>query len=58
MSEIIYSKEDERQTLDLRFIFKVKMSPGNKHHLSTVLEHYFKNKGVLMEDESHKIEIK
>lgn len=57
MPEIIYSKEDERQSLDLRFIFKVRMSPGNKHHLSTVLEHYLKSKGVLMEDDSHKIEI-
>ena len=57
MPEIIYSKEEEKQSLDLRFIFKVKMSPGNKHHLSTVLEHYFKSKGVLMEDESHIIQI-
>ncbi len=57
MSEIIYSKEEERQSLDLRFIFKVKMSPGNKQHLSTVLEHYLKSKGVLMEDESHIIQI-
>lgn len=57
MPEIIYNKEEERQILELRFIFKVKMSPGNKQHLSTVIEHYFKSKGVLMEDESHIIQI-
>lgn len=57
MPEIIYSKEDERQSLELRFIFKVKMIPGNRHHLSTVIEHYFKSKGILLEDNSHKIEI-
>lgn len=57
MPEIIYSKEDERQFLDLRFIFKVKHEPNRKEHLKVVLEHYFKSKGVLMEDESHIIQI-
>lgn len=57
MPEIIYNKEEERQILDLRFIFKVRMSPGNKKHLSVVLESFLKGKGIKMEDESHKIQI-
>lgn len=57
MPEIIYSKEDERQSLDLRFIFKVKHEPNRKEHLKVVLEHYLLSKGIKMEDKSHKIEI-
>lgn len=56
MSEIIYNNNEE-QFLDLRFIFKVKMSPGNKKHLSVVLENYLLSKGIKMEDESHIIQI-
>lgn len=57
MPEIIYSKEEERQVLDLRFIFKVKHEPNRKEHLKVVLEHYLLSKGIKMEDESHIIQI-
>jgi len=57
MTQPINSNKGEEQFLDLRFIFKVKMSPGNKKHLSTVLESFLKGKGIKMEDESHKIQI-
>ena len=57
MTEIIYSKEGEEQSLDLRFVFKVKFSPGSKHHLTQVLTSYFLGKGIQLETESHRIEI-
>lgn len=55
--EPIYSKPGEEQSIDVRFIFKVKHNPGNKHHLSVLLESYLSSKGILLEDNSHKIEI-
>jgi hypothetical protein len=57
MTQPIYSNSGEEQYLDIRFKFKVKHSPGNRNHLTQLLESFFHSKGIKMEDDSHKIEI-
>lgn len=57
MTEIIYSKPGEEQFLDLRFKFKVLFTPGNKGHLTQLLTKYLHEKGIEMEEVSHKIDV-
>lgn len=57
MTTPLYSPQGQEQYLDIRFVFKVKHSPGNKHHLSVLLKEYLRQKGIPLEDESHRIEI-
>ena len=57
MTQPIYSKQGEEQYLDIRYVFKVSHSPGNKNHLKQVLESYLESKGVQLENEEHRIDI-
>ena len=57
MTTPLYSQQGQEQYLDIRFVFKVKHSPGDKYHLSVLLKEYLRQKGIPLEDESHRIEI-
>jgi hypothetical protein len=57
MTTPLYSPQGQEQYLDIRFVFKVKHSPGDKYHLSVLLKEYLRQKGIPLEDESHRIEI-
>lgn len=57
MTTPLYSPQGQEQYLDIRFVFKVQHSPGNKHHLSVLLKEYLAQKGIPLEDESHRIEL-
>lgn len=57
MTTPLHSPQGQEQYLDIRFVFKVKHSPGNKYHLSVLLKEYLRQKGIPLEDESHRIEL-
>lgn len=57
MTTPLYSQQGQEQYLDIRFVFKVKHSPGDKYHLSVLLKEYLRQKGIPLEDESHRIEM-
>ena len=42
MTTPLYSPQGQEQYLDIRFVFKVKHSPGNKYHLSVLLKEYLR----------------